>query len=307
MARPRSKKTISYLMAYSAIRVAVHVSLSSLRAICFVILKLLIFSSILENKANRVKIINNAIYGLQTIFFQSYFVANSIISQNYFEYTLYAFILIHNTTINLILFVLSQFRFDTNLLVFVSIIVLLYVTEIIYTIRNIMADRASNSFAIFKKIGANPKVNEAYKLRIIVRTISFIDLFLALLICGRFFFPPTQPYSKKDFTIILLFVLTLIQQIFIRTQWELEDVLQRKIAIAIAVMKWATALVDLILFSFSDSASFLASKTIKISLFIDILVISSSLIFFLYKDLMSYGSGLKNHFRLKTRSLDLSN
>lgn len=306
MQRSASHLGIATSQKYSN-KIIIHSLLSLLRSVCFLTMKILIFKNANQHKENKAKIINNSIYALQLTFFQLYFINDSIITENHFGYILSAFFMVHNCILIFILLYLVDFNITKSIIFVSSVALIFYILEIGFATLNIIKARAARCFDIFKKIGPNPKKNEAYKIRTIVRTLNLIDMYLVILVSGRFFFPPIHPYVEIDFSILIIFFITLIQHAFIRTHPDIEDKTQRKIAIAMSIFKIGALIGEIVFISLVQVPSVHFSKTIKFALFSDILLTTISLTYFLYKDLLNYGCGLKEHFGNKVRQVSLNN
>ena len=213
-------------------------------------------------------------------------------------------IIFHNFIIQSLLYYSEMDDFES---LFASIVVsILYILEFLYILKVIRDKRSSYAFDTFKKIGADPEVNKAYNIRLLVNYLSHLDIFLNILVAARFSLPPIIPFRSSNIIVIVIFVLTLLDEIFIHTQSILEYKTQRKIAIGILSIKFICDIVKLILDILENDLFCAIRYIVKIIINIDILIVSGFLAIYLIKDFKNYGSGLKENLKFTTKKIELN-
>lgn len=302
----KNKRDKALTHNFSFTQVSVHSIIYILRGSCLCSMNYIIrrnpeFASVDTNK-----LFNNIIYAFQLNTFQIFCVLNSIINEDHFEYMLSLVLILHNVMLTFVLLYIIENQILKFIIVPIILTGTLYLIEFIYTIKLIGDQKASHSFDTFKKIGADKKINEAFHIRKIVRYLSIVDMFLVLLINARFFLPPVQANLRIDFSVIGILVFTLVQELIINTQSELENNSQRKIAIVLSIIKAVAMIMEIVFVSFQNFLSSDSARTIKIILYADILVVSILLSVYLIKDLANYGCGLKATLQFKTRKIKVS-
>jgi hypothetical protein len=290
--------------------IVIHSILSIVRALGFQIMAIIINNIIVTIDFDTVSLIretNNLIYAIQLNFFQCFFILKSIIFQNHFEYILSIFILVHNVIVIYTLIYLVNSNITRKLTYASAFNGLIYFFEFSFILWRIIKNKVDRNFETFKKIGADPKINEAYNIRRILRSLGFIDLFLCFIVVGRFFLPPIVSQSRIDFSVLGIFTITLLQHLFIGLRPDLEDVILRKIAFFLTGFKLIFMVGELVAISFNNYLTENSGKAIKMAIYSDILTISVFLTYYLVKDFKLFGSGLNQLLTFNTVEINLSN
>lgn len=299
-------KNIVTSQNFSYFQILIHFLLTFLRSTSFFTINFIIYSKPSLASTNTNKVANNIVYAIQLNIFRLYCVIRSIITENHFEYTLTLLLSLHNFILIFVLFYTVEAEIAKFITAPVAITGFLYILDILFTIKNIRDRRGAFDFDTFKKIGADQRINEAYNIRRTVKYLSLIDMFLAIIINGRFFLPPVQPNLRIDFSVTGILALTLIQQILINAQITKENKIQRKIAIGFSLFKSLTMVVEIVFLSFNTFLVSDSARSIKIILYCDILLDSIFLSIYLYRDLLNFGCGLRENLEFKTKRTNLN-
>ena len=299
-------KSIITTPNFSYIQISIHCILATLRATSFFIINFIIYSKPSLASTNTNKVANNIVYANQLNFFRLYCVLRSIINENHFEYILTLPLSLHNFILIFVLFYTVESEIANFITKPIVTAGFLYVLDFLFTIKCILNKRAAFNFDTFKKIGADQKINEAYNVRRTVKYLSLVDLFLVVIINGRFFLPPVQPNLRIDFSVTGILAFTLIQQILINARENQENKIQRRIAIGLSLLKSLMMIVEIVFISFNTFLLSDSARSIKILLYCDIMLDSVFLSVYLYKDLLNFGCGLKEHLEFKTEKIRLN-
>lgn len=146
---------------------------------------------------------------------------------------------------------------------------------------------------------------EALSTRQTVQTISSLNLFIPFALALENLAMPLFTYSIYDTLMLLFLLVNCISQLFISARFNDENVIQRKIAIFLTVLK-ILILICIKTVQIIQNRSNSSERNIEYIATVDVLIVSSYMIYCLYKDLRLFGSGLKEYFRYGSKRMILS-
>lgn len=252
--------------------------------------------------------IDDFVYIIQFNLFQIYFVTSSIVSGNVFGMYLSLGIMIHNAVITMFLPATSGISFPLRYWAMLITVTSLFVAEAIMTLLIIYTRRLEINFDLFKKVGANPKINDAFGTRKCLEAFGSINVFVAVMISAKFFLPPSSVYNKASALTFGFTMLTLVEQLFISVGFNEENIKQRRIALFLSFLKIPVAILSIVVYSTYNisNESYYRNREAVIYLLGDILLITICMDYLLVQDTRKFGSGLKDFLKFKTRKLNLS-
>lgn len=237
--------------------------------------------------------------------FLLFLVLRSIVTGNIFSYYFSISIMIHNAIAALL--VLNAVKLGLNMwfnATFTSIS-LFYFLEGLITMYISYLQKNEDNVRLFKTIGANPVINNAFATRKSLEALAEANIFFAW-----FIFRKLLNHSKIakyiSWCSLVFAILAILQQFAIFLDRYKENNLQRKLAIATSFFKIIVAIILLSLrlychFFMKDAAIEIFVTLISV----DILIVSVIMHYFLIKDYLQFGSGLKEFFEFKTKRLQL--
>lgn len=252
--------------------------------------------------------VDDFVYIIQFNLFQIYFVTSAIVSGNIFGFYLSIGLMVHNAALSM--FIPATTGADISLKYWSMLILIaaLFVLEAVVTLFIIYTRRLEINFDLFKKVGANPKINDAFGTRKCLEAFGSINVFVAVMISAKFFLPPSSVYNKASAVTFGFTMLTFVEQLFISVGFNEENIVQRKIALFLSFLKIPVAISAIVMYSLYDlsNKSYYRNREIVIYLLGDTLLITICMNYLLVQDTRKFGSGLKDFLKFKTRKLNLS-
>lgn len=246
-------------------------------------------------------------YILEFNLFQLYDTIKSIISENIYASYLSVAVMLHNTVFSMFVSAKTLVQTLESSRTTSYILSSTFLIEAIFTIYVIILQRTTNSYKLFKIIGASTKINNAFATRKYLEIFGTINVFMASLISGKLFLPISTLYVPFASIIFGFSLITYVQQIFISAKFNEEDMRQRKIAIFLTTIRIPLAVAILVWYNtanISDRGE-MYSRSVITYLFVDIILLAIAMDYFLIQDTMQFGSGLKDMISFKTRQMNL--
>lgn len=247
------------------------------------------------------------IYIFQFNIFQLYIIAKSITHENIFGFYLSIAIMVNNAILAIHIPSTTSEMMEKHYFLISIIMCAAFLLEALFSSYEIIKNTAENNIRIFRKIGADEKINDAFTTRKCLETFIGTNVFLATVISGKVFLPPTNNFIRANLLIFGFMILTYIQQIFVSVNLHEESYLQRIIAIALSFLIIVTAIGVICVCSSGTSMEIgdKKSSAVLIHLFINIIIITVIMNYFLIKDTRQFGSGLKELLLFKTQKISL--
>lgn len=231
----------------------------------------------------------------------------SILMSNIYGYYLCAAVCLHNSALFIIIVSSPGTVYGPGIWVCVSFIAGFFILECFVTLYCLYVRRFENNNELFKKIGANPKINQAFATRKQLELFGSINVFTSTVILLKFLLPPSSIYANVTYLTGIFSFTSYLQQALIAVNLKEELVRQRQLAIFLSFIKIGLAITIIVLYNrYSLSLDPLdqPSKVIQF-LFGDIIVITSIMTYLLIRDLQQFGSGLKEFLKFKTKVVSL--
>jgi hypothetical protein len=274
--------------------------------ICFAFLRILAFAPIFayhisiikyKNLKQHISISSDLTFIVQLSIFQFYMTAKALINSSIFTYHVSIALIFHNMAASLLYLATTRKILPNEFVIYLFIISLLFTLEFFYSLYILFSKKYEPKFDLFNKIGANPKINEAFGKRKCLKELGTINCFISLVIAGRNLF--FQEYAMKPayFTYIQG-LLTYILQITVLVGINDENKTQRKIAFLISFIR-IFVLSFIVIFTFMIRHPYEGRILSGISA-ISLLTCSIFYHYFLWADTQRFGSGLKVYLSFKT-------
>ncbi|ELA41140.1 uncharacterized protein VICG_01839 [Vittaforma corneae ATCC 50505] len=255
----------------------------------------------------RIEAVNDFITNLIFSLFLLFFILHSLFIENIYGYCLSVLLMLHNFVFMLVMILMSRFgvQIKVKLWSVGLVISLSYIVEMCATIFYIYKKRAENSRALFQTIGADPKINDMFSTRKKLQTLGTINLFIPVIIIKKLYFIPSQFELKIEWINIVVLALTVLQQLFVYAKFHNEDLVQRRIAIAVTIVKLAINIVLIVTTSIEFIYLLRRAKDVRIIIYVELLLITLVFLYYLWIDMKNFGKGLKEHILFRTRGLTL--
>lgn len=238
--------------------------------------------------------------------FGLYLFLKSIVDGNIYKYYLSVIMLINNAAITLGV-LLQDGRWSSSLFwKMYTVIACLYVLEAIISVIWLYVERNENNITIYKKIGLNPKINEAFAARKRLETLCEINIFMSSLLQLWFLVPPNASYRWLEVVRGFDTTFTYIQQLFISVNFNSENASQRMVAIIISIFNICFPIVLFIFEQLLSKRHYEFQSNLFKFIYIGMLLITIFMSVFLIQDYNRFGSGLKEYMKFKTKRLQLS-
>lgn len=281
----------------------VHVMLFLFRSVIFVLFNTDLFQPVKPSNSV-ITIRKNFVFAFLFYVFQFYFIIKSLISENMYSFRLGIVVTIHNAilTIPVIIILLQaslSYR-DLDLMfnwILTAIVFSTYILEAFSSHNFLMKMKDQKLNDQFFKICVDSNINEMYSIRIKTRIFTEIKAFLSFLDIGRYFFTPKDQFKRPVSFIIAVIILTFAEQALILVGFNDENTVQRAIAISINSLE---VLFDVVTIHYllKNLKKTTQMRTIVILItYIDILIATVVLGYFLLNDLRYFGKGLKERMR----------
>lgn len=249
---------------------------------------------------------DDTIYILQFNIFLFYFVLSSLSQGNVLGYFLSIIMMIYNAGLAFLIMFINQKSLFRKDIICAGLFTVSYIFEAIMAVCTSYLKRHEMSFEFFKKVGADPRINDSYVTRKRLQTFGVINLFVSTAILGKALLPPFPKYTGASYIAIFIVILTYIQQIFVSANMKDEDVLQRNIAIYMSFVNISLLILLITLTALRSFKCVASTRAVQIFVCTDMLVIKIVMNIYLRNDKKKFGSGLKDYFKFRGQTLDLS-
>lgn len=234
-------------------------------------------------------------YMIQLITFQLYLTAAALIHSNLIGYKLSMFLILHNSLISLYILECSEIVAIFSIHITTVSICVISLIEASYMAHIISIKRYNFGFKLFKKIGPDEVIKDAYSARKALEAFAGINFFILVLIFGNVLYNSLDLFSGRAYIIIPYLLIIFFQQITIYTDFNGENLFQRKIALILSAIRIAFSVCGVINeFFYKKGGSPLRSE-IDLCLYLDSSILSCLQCYFLWLDRIRFGSGLKEH------------
>lgn len=301
----RSSIKLNDLIETVGIEVIFHTIFFYIRIILFGILKLIARQISLE-RITLVNISSDIIFSFQFSVFQLYFLLKSLITANVYGYYLGAILIFHNFALTTTILTIVQLTLSAKYYIVGFLISGSYLLEFIFAIFMIVLKSREREMQLFRTIGVDPNLNKVYSTRMKLQTFGDMNVFLSMVIPGRFFLPPAVSFFWIDYLSIGIFVITAIQQLLISVRFNDENRKQRQMAIAVSVFKALFTVVMLVFIAILPYPRNVPTEEVNLVIYSDILIANIALMYYMTEDMKYFGSGLKDSIKIRTRMLVLS-
>lgn len=249
---------------------------------------------------------NDLVFLISFNMFQLYLELWSFTSGNIYGYYMAIVIMIHNAVLTMFIPSTTSITVRFEYWIVLGIISAAFFVEALITIYMTYLRRYESSLDIFKKVGANPKVNSAFATRKILEAFGLINVFSsAALACKDFVIPSTR-FTKPGILRFSYIIVTFVQQLFISVNFNDEDIIQRKIAVYLSFLKIPLIIGSIIWIAIAPAPKPGVTDSVEIFVIADALVESIAMNWFLVSDTKKFGSGVKEYLMFRTKKLDLS-
>lgn len=294
------------LRKYPIVEVATHISFYVIRFTLFLVSRALYFKVVLKTPMGRSSA-NNYIVNYTFSLFLLFFVLYNIFTENIYGYYLAVVVMIHNFILMFAIVTATHFDNETpNLYWFLSIgLSSTYIVEACISMVLIHKKRAENNKALFQRLGADPKINNMYSIRKKLQTLSIINLFIPIVTVQKLYLIPTQFGLKLESATVIILFITIVQHLFVYANFYQEDLWQRKIAIAITIIKVGLSIGLIIVTALRYAYILRKAGDVRFIVYADLLLITLVFLYYLWMDMRNFGKGLKKHILFRTRKLTL--
>jgi len=270
-----------------------------------IILPLVIYPSIETNEG--FYLVSDVIFLSIFNIFILFLAYNSVISQKIFTYYVSIVILIDHGIINMLILNTSCSVIDVaNARLVTYMISISFILEALVSIYLVYINRFLSWMDVFRKIGANTRVQNAFFYRQILKALIPYGFFVAFQQLDSVLFPFTGCMALLTALRGALIITSFLQLAFICVNFDSEDVLQRKIAIAFTLLRVGNLMLQLGILIYVKS-TLKTGKFFIASIFsINYMVVQLITLIILIKDLSLFGSGLKEYSRLNSVLISLS-
>lgn len=259
------------------------------------------------------EIADDLLYLMNFNLFQLFATIKSTISNNIYSNYFTIVIMFHNFVFNTVTFLFGCFILSNNqeniviryCLVY-GLASIIYFLEAIYALFNAYKDRYENNISLFKKIGLNKKINDAYASRKLLESYGPVCIFLASSIFFRNYVGFTFNKKISDFFETAYFIIILVEQLLIYTYFNEELIIKRKIVILVSFISQLIAIWIILSYSIFTDPRYPTIYYSTLFIFLDVFLVNSGLIYALIKDYKNFGSGYKDWKKKSRRFIDLS-
>lgn len=240
--------------------------------------------------------------------FLLYIAIDATIRENTFKYYFSIVIMFHNAILFAIIPATVGFTISFKFWIIFGLSIFSFLIEGSISIVMSYLQRNEKNLELFKKVGANPKINNAFATRKALETFGQANLFFAFILFEVFWIPPNKLTQLIQLYNYLIVLITFIQQLSISVRFNNEIVIQRKISIGISYFK-IIAVIGLV--AWRSAIHVRGNINTRLDYFhtvlnIDILFVSAAMQYYLIKDFNQFGSGLKEYLKDTAKSINLS-
>lgn len=276
----------------------------------FLIFRIILFAIILVN-FNNIKLFSHKIYvnsfgdlAFLILFniFQFFILVQSHLYSNIMIYYITMIVMLHNMTITITILIFTGCFLSLKCHYLLITVFILYLVELIHSVCVKFTSKFILKFDLFNKIGANPKINDAFTKRKGLLSLGNINVFISsILIFKNIFFNSYR--EKTAYYTYLQGLLAYLLQIIIFVHSDQEKKIQRGFAILISFIR-----VYLLGFVVLDHL-YVEKEVEKFALngisFVSLLICTLFHLYFLIADTKRFGSGLESFLLFRTARITL--
>lgn len=248
---------------------------------------------------------NNLVLGPLSSLFLLYATLHNLLTENTCGHCLVAGMVLRNFILSLVLMALECLELGGGVWLSRLGIILSYLLEFAVAVSFIRKRWPENHRVLFREVGADLEINRIFSIRKRLKILAPINLFTPTVIVQKLYLPPFEPEEPFEHIGWAIFCLTVLQQLSIYTGPDDENVVQKKIAIFITGLK---ALLTIVLLGFVVSRYMNIverSRITRVVLYVDVLIVTLVLMYYLLMDTRSFGVGLKQRVEANSRRLTL--
>lgn len=302
MANLKVSRLKIYTRGFRKIEFITHTLFYAIRIVILMIFYSLAFRSFhLLNTPSTNGIIVNISYNIYLF----YFVIKSILTSNIYEYCVAASIMLNNCFLLLIAVIFILKHLDSKYILLTCACALSYALEFCISILFILKRREENNRTLFQKIGADSNINNAYATRTQLQTFGSLNIFISANLLQLSYSPNSKPANEVKYGDLVIFIMSILENISAYTLINEENKKQRKIAIWISFIKLGFVIASIVFAVLRYNKTPYNIESIRVILNIDEFIITIIMITLLIKDQKNFGIGLKKHFECKARRLKL--
>lgn len=253
--------------------------------------------------------LDDTTYVFQFNIFQLYLVSYSVVNNNVYGYYLSIIVMVHNALLTSLVTAFSNIRLTYPYWLIIGIISGSFLLEALLSLYLLFLRRFENNLELFKRIGADKRINDAFSTRKFLESFGPLNVFMASVIFGKVFLPPFRAKSGSVYLVLGFTILTYIQQLFISVRFHDESKSQRRIAIMLSIIRIPVIILAMIWYILSETKADVTKRgSTAVFCYItgDLIIISLLMIFVLIKDRRRFGSGLKEFLSFGTKKINLT-
>lgn len=230
----------------------------------------------------------------------------SVVSQKIFTYYVTIIVLLNNGIINFFVLKTSLAVLEmTNPDLITYLISISFIVEALISLYVVYINRFLSWMDVFRKLGANTRIRNAYFYRqILEATLPYI-YFISFHHLSNILFPTTINIKTAAIFRGVLIIVCSLQLLFIFVNFNDEDVLQRRIAIGFTFLRLAVLgilLETVVRYRSNIKSDKFYTACIFYGNYVTIQVI---IVIILIKDMSLFGSGLKEYLKTNPLPIDL--
>lgn len=232
---------------------------------------------------------------------------NSVISQKIFTYYVAILALIDNGILNLLILNTLFHTLGANCARLIAYMISIsFIFEGLISIYLVYINRFLSWMDVFKKLGANNRIRNAYFYRQILKAFIPYEFFVGFQQLYNVLFPGTGFEDLITILHGLMIGISFLQIIFICVNFDDENVLQRKIAIFFTFVRILMRGFQLSILIYKKG-SYRQEKFFTSSIFtVNYMIAGSIVLVILFIDMSFFGSGLKRYLKSKPVQISLS-
>lgn len=278
--------------------------------VCFFITRLVFYKNLHVLKGGRKDLHHNCKYPATGIMFcshfkllQFYFAAESLIKNKIYGYYCTVAMMFHN-----ILFLCAMLSFDdkkeTDLnRVFEVAIPVLHVVEIVISVIFVRKSKREYNLEVFQEIGASPNIKKAFSTRQKLQYMGNINFFLLAIEGTSILHREPLAYRIDHILSLIMLILSIMQQITVFVNIYDENRAQRKVALSITAMKLVLSLGLIFIVILELLSTGNKKKITHAFIYADIILLSVIFFYYMSVDMLQFGSGLKECYKMRTRKI----
>lgn len=287
-------------------KIILQIIFFAMRVVIFTILYGRVGNKNVWNVHSRVEISDIAYLFLLSAFVLYLFI-KSIVIGNIYKYYLSIIVLINNAAVTLRIPVFEPSDRSGVYWRAYLMLAILYLMEATASIIVLYYERNENSIDLFKKIGLNPRINNAFAARKRLETLGEINVFMSTLLQSWVWIPPTNNGLRWLVAVRIIdkFV-TYVQQMCISVNFNGENIRQRIAAICLSIVNIAFPTVLFVWEQIIQRRHLPIQSDFNKFIYVDMFLIAFFMTVFLIQDYNRFGSGLKEQMACRTKRLHLN-